>query len=250
MENTNLYCPPSGNHPQELPDRWRFENNVVRRDLKEIDDAELNLWGWEGPYTPPNPKISISKEGLSEEYIELYTNDESLTSDEESNSFVSVTYDYELETHKVVWYSKERRYIILPIDEDSTEYEIPYRSSAELGKPLPNAEIDNKKRTYTYRPTDQLSPPPPILWVNFKKHLINSAGFNQLVTTLMETKPILSIEFPASVMKLDLGMYNDFRIVWDTLNQNELITSELESEIRQIATDCRLPQDFFDILGD
>ena len=44
MENTNLYCPPSGNHPQELPDRWRFENYVVRRDLKEIDDAEPNLW--------------------------------------------------------------------------------------------------------------------------------------------------------------------------------------------------------------
>jgi hypothetical protein len=251
MEQTKLYCPPSGNQPQELPDYWRFENNAIRRDLREIDDAELNLWGWEGPFTPPIGKQKFEKtEEMSEEEIEAFSNNEDLIFDEDNNSWVSVTYDYDSETHKVVWYSKERKYIILPIDEDSTEYEIPYRSSAELGAPLPRAEVDNRKRFYTYRPEDQLPPPPPILWIKFKKYLIESVEFNQFVASLIETMPILAISLPAAIVKLDLGMYNDFRTIWDVLKANNAIPEELVEGLREVATDCRLPQDFFDVLGD
>ena len=41
MEQVKLYSPPTGNTPQELPDYWRFENKAIRKDLTEIDDAEL-----------------------------------------------------------------------------------------------------------------------------------------------------------------------------------------------------------------
>ena len=251
MEQVKLYSPPTGNTPQELPDYWRFENKAIRKDLTEIDDAELHLWGWEGPYVPPVAKIKIERtDEMTEEEIEQFYADETLTFDEENNFWVSTTYDYDPETHKSVWYSKERKYVILLIDEDTTDYDIPYRSSAELGAPLPKAEIDTKKKTYTYRPENQLPPPPPILWVKFKKYLIESVEFNQFVASIMETKPILAMSFPSAIAKLDLGMYNDFRTIWDVLKTNETVPEELVTELKQIATDCRLPQDFFAILGE
>jgi len=251
MEREKLYCPPTGNSPQELPDYWRFENKVIRRDLREIDDAELHLWGWEGPFVPPVPKIKIEKtDEMIVEEIEIFSNDENFTFDEETNCWISVNYDYDPETHKSVWYSKERKYIILPIDEDTTEYDVPYRSSAKFGKPLPKAEIDTKKKIYTYRPENQLPPPPPIMWVKFKKYLIESVEFNQFVASLMQTMPILAMSFPAAIAKLDLGMYNDFRTIWDVLKTKETIPEELVTELKQVATDCRLPHDFFDVLGD
>lgn len=250
MEQEKLYSPPSGDSPQALPDYWRFGNNVVRRDLREIDDSELNLWGWEGPFVSPVAKITIEdNELLNNERREELSNDSEFVFDEESNSWISVNYDYDPQTHKSIWYSKERKYIIIPLDEDTTEYDIPYRSSAELGAPLPRAEVSNKKRIYRYEPENQLPPPPPILWVKFKKHLIESAEFNEFVVSLMQTMPILAMSFPAAIAKLDLGMYNDFRTIWDILAENGTVPEELVTELKQVATECRLPQDFFDVLG-
>lgn len=250
MEQEKLYSPPSGDSPQSLPDYWRFGNNVIRRNLREIDDAELHLWGWEGPFVPPVAKITIKDtELLDDERREQLSNDPEFVFDEENNSWGSVTYDYDIETHKSMWYSKERKYVILPIDENTTEYEIPYRSSAELGAPLPKAEVSNKKRIYRYEPENQLPPSLPILWVKFKKHLIESVGFNEFVAALMQTMPILAMSLPVAIAKLDLGMYNDFRTIWDVLITNNAVPEELIVELKQVATDCRLPQDFFDVLG-
>lgn len=250
MEQEKLYCPPTGNIPQVLPDYWRFSNRVIRRDLREIDDAELHLWGWEGPFVPPVANMKIQKtDDMSIEQIERLSNDEKFTFDEENNCWSLVTYDYDPETHKSVWYSKERKYVILPIDEDTTEYDIPYRSSAELGTPLPNAEVYSKKIIYRYEPENQLPPPPPILWAKFKKHLIESVEFNKFVVELMQTMPILAMSFPAAIAKLDLGIYNDFRTIWDVLTTNDTVPEELVTELKQIATECRLPQDFFNVLG-
>jgi hypothetical protein len=50
---SKLYSPPSRNYPQELPDRWRFEDGTVRTDLQELSDAELEALGWHGPITMP-----------------------------------------------------------------------------------------------------------------------------------------------------------------------------------------------------
>lgn len=47
------YSPPSRNYPQELPDRWKFEDGTVRTDLQSLTDAELEALGWHGPITMP-----------------------------------------------------------------------------------------------------------------------------------------------------------------------------------------------------
>ena len=50
---SNLYSPPSRNYPQELPDRWRFEDGTVRTDLQSLSDSDLLALGWNGPITMP-----------------------------------------------------------------------------------------------------------------------------------------------------------------------------------------------------
>jgi hypothetical protein len=47
------YSPPSRNHPQQLPDYWRFEDGTIRRDLPELSDEELHELGWHGPIEMP-----------------------------------------------------------------------------------------------------------------------------------------------------------------------------------------------------
>lgn len=47
------YSPPSRNHPQELPDYWRFEDGTLRTDLPELSDKELHKLGWHGPIEMP-----------------------------------------------------------------------------------------------------------------------------------------------------------------------------------------------------
>jgi len=97
----NLYSPPTGNHPQELPDRWRFADGTVRTDLKSLTNTELLLLDWTGPITQPQP----FKEEL----------------DEEGNPVI--VGDYDAETHKTVWYRAVRTYVIVEKHIDEAPYD-------------------------------------------------------------------------------------------------------------------------------
>ena len=94
----NLSSPPNGAHPQEIPNRWRFENGIVRTDLQSLSNAELQSLGWIGPIIHPQP---------------FTENDESI-----------IEGDYDPETHKVVWYRALRQYVIVEKHID----EIPFDS--------------------------------------------------------------------------------------------------------------------------
>jgi hypothetical protein len=97
----NLYSPPNGDHPQELPDRWRFADGTVRTDLKSLTNAELLLLDWTGPITQPQPFTE-----------ELY---------EDGNPVI--VGDYDAETHKVVWYRAIRQYVIVENHIDEAPYD-------------------------------------------------------------------------------------------------------------------------------
>jgi hypothetical protein len=47
------YSPPTKNHPQQLPDYWKFEDGTIRTDLPELSDDELAELGWHGPIQMP-----------------------------------------------------------------------------------------------------------------------------------------------------------------------------------------------------
>lgn len=91
---TKYYCPPTGGHPQELPDYWKFSNGAIRRDLQTLGDTELNLCGWDGPFTYPNAKQTIKTENLIEERISELSGDENYVFDDETDTFTSVIFDY------------------------------------------------------------------------------------------------------------------------------------------------------------
>jgi hypothetical protein len=244
-----LYCPPTGAYPEPLPDYCRFFNGVVRRDLQTLDDEELHAWGWDGPFYPPVPKRVIKNtEDLPAYYVNILMNDETLEYDEENQEWVSVSYDYDLETHKLVWYSKNREYVILPIDEDTTEYDILYRSGV-----VPPSQGDNSN---LFPPI--VSPEPPIftldvspaLWEQFRNHLVSSLEFNQYIASLMPVLPIVATSFPISILQLEIGKYSSFRTLWETLKTADALPpEELTQSLITLAGQYNLPQDFIRILS-
>ena len=95
MINQKYYLPPGGDFPQGLPDYWKFDNGVVREDLKYLKTRELNELGWLGPYTYPVPK-----------------NTEDATQ----------PFDYDPETQKYIWDKVELKFYIVDMEEDEIEY--------------------------------------------------------------------------------------------------------------------------------
>jgi len=239
---TKYYCPPSGGHPQELPDYWKFFNGVVRRDLQTLSDTELNLWGWEGPFSYPIEKRTIEVTDLSEEGMNELLADENYIFDGETNTFTSVYFDYDPETHKWVWYSKEREFIILPKDEDITEYDIKYRSGATPPSPFPNVVAPLTQQIET------LPPPPPVLWGKFKEYLLMSVELNQYIAALYQIMPIIASSFPVAISKLEYGSYEDFKLIWNTINKDNPISPQLITGIVNMALECNMHQEFITIL--
>jgi len=54
---SDFYSPPSRNHPQKLPDFWKFEDGTVHTDLQTLSDDELHALGWHGPIEMPSTEI-------------------------------------------------------------------------------------------------------------------------------------------------------------------------------------------------
>ena len=239
---TKYYCPPTGAPPEELPDYCRFFNGVVRTDLQTLGDTELNLWGWDGPFTYPIPKQTIKTEDLSEERIGELSEDENYIFDDVTDTFTSVNFDYDSETHKSVWYSKERKFIILPKDEDTSEYDIKYRSGATPPSPSPNVDVPPIEVSQT------LPPPPPVLWDKFKEYLFMSVELNRYIALLSQVMPIVASSLPVAISKLDTGSYGDFKLIWSIINKDNHIPSDLIKEIVNMAIECNMHQEFITIL--
>lgn len=243
---TKYYCPPTGAPPEELPDYCRFFNGVIRRDLQTLSDTELNLWGWEGPFTYPVPKQTIKTEDLSEERIGELSEDENYIFDDETDTFTSVNFDYDPETHKWCWYSKEREFIILPKDEDTSEYDIRYKSGVVPPSPSPNVDVPPPPIEVEVDRT--LPPPPPVLWDKFKEYLFMSVELNQYIAALYQVMPIVASSLPVAISKLDTGSYGDFKLIWSIINRDNHIPSDLIAEIIDIARECNINQEFITIL--
>lgn len=245
MERQKLYCPPSGNHPQALPDYWRFENGVIRRDLQTLEDTELNSWGWDGPFYHPIAKQTINNAEITEEERTTFQNDSDFTLDEENNVWVSATYDYDPETHKSVWYSFKRRYVIHPKEQDSVEYETPVKSDVALPNSIPSgAEIYKSG----FRPTAATPKVAPVLWNQFKRSILSSSEFNEYIGTVLSSLPIVATSLPVAINTLETDKYENFRMVWSLIKQNTLPSAELVTSLVAIARECNVPQDFIAIL--
>lgn len=248
MERQKLYSPPSGHLPQELPNYCRFRNGVIRRDLQTLSDVELNAWGWDGPFYYPRAKQRIQNENLSQERIAELNQNENYEFDEVSNSWILKEYDYDPETHKVVWYSKERRYIFLLRDEDSSEYEVVYESGVILPEIHQSQEIATNSSPLP-QITQSLPTPPPILWNEFRLELLKSISFNSYTANLLQTHPNIAISLPISVSNLEYGKYDSFLSIWNILKIVNPPSSELIEELVALCTSYNLSQNFINNLS-
>jgi hypothetical protein len=194
-----LFSPPTGGYPQEVPDYWRFADGTIRKDLQSLSNGSLNSLGWTGPISIPVPK-QVNEEG------------EVLNEGE---------YDYDGETHKAVWYAKERKFVIIPKEES----ELPY---------LPNAVIP---------------PKPDAKWSEFKKQAISSIKLNTFVGELISIAPIAATALPVTLMSLELGNFQDFLNVWNAIDSATTIPTDLIEEMVELAESCNLPQEFIHIFS-
>lgn len=114
-----LYSPPNNGFPQELPDRWRFDNGEVYTNLKSLTDHELSLLDWVGPIKYPVAK-QYNTVGIGS----------------------SQNWDYDPETHKPVWYKYYRKFIIV----DKNIDDMPYLDG-EIVEPLVKPDWSTFQRT-------------------------------------------------------------------------------------------------------
>lgn len=190
-----LYSPPSGSFPQELPQYWRFDNGEVRTDLPTLTDAELFKLGWTGPYQYPVAKNTLMPDE---------------------------PYDYDPETHSVIWNSGERKFQI--VERSETEIE----ESAFI--PFENLEISKPK------------------WVTFKEATLSSVTLNTVLSEAIGVVPLAALAFPATFLKLENGEYGDFSRCWKAIANAVTIPEELIEEFVELANSCNLPSQFVSIL--
>lgn len=120
MINNKLYSPPNRDFPQGLPDYWKFDNGIVRTDLRTLKTAQLNELGWSGPYTRPVPKNPKDD---------------------------TQPYDYDPSTQKYVWNGEELKFYIIDLEDDEIEFLNSIRNPPPPPPPVippPNWELFEK----------------------------------------------------------------------------------------------------------
>lgn len=191
------YSAPNFGNPQELPERWRFEDGTVRTDLRSLTDEELILLDWVPVEVPVPTQV-----------------------DEEGN--VLQQGDYNLETHKAVWYPAQRRYIILEKNADTTLYESGNHVS----------------------PTGHSAD-----WNGFRTALISSVVLNQFVASAMTVAPLAALALPATILNIEKEGFTKFDAAWKAITAAvEEVPAELITEVLSAAEQYHLPFEFTRIL--
>jgi len=224
----NLYSPPSGGHPQELPDRWKFADGTVRTDLKLLSNADLLSLGWVGPITTPQPFIKQFDENgdpvLDEDgnsvFVEKLDENGDPVLDEDGNSVIEG--DYNPDTHKVVWYRAARKYVIVENHID----ERPYDSGELVSTGGGIAD-----------------------WNTFKQSAVASTNLNTFVAELMSIAPVAATALPATLLLIESGNYQDFENTWTAIENATTVPTELIDEMVALAESCHLPEEFVNIFA-
>lgn len=207
----NLYSPPTGGHPQELPDRWKFADGTVRTDLKLLNNKELIQLGWVGPIDVPQPHTK-----------ELDENGEPVL-DADGNPVI-IENDYNPETHKAVWYRAARKYVIVEKHIDETPYDSGELLPEDIAK-LPD-------------------------WDTFEGIILQSKEIRDFIAFASTKNSLVASTFPAAFFEAKNGKYNSFKTVWNELVRISPVNVNVIESIIGVALPLNLPEEFIGIIKD
>jgi len=226
------YSPPNKGYPQELPNRWRFDDGSVREDLQSLSREQLLALGWVGPITFPKP------------FAEKVNQDGEVILDEDGNPVLEG--DYNPETHKAVWYAAQQNFVIVKKDVDETLF-----GTGELiltsGETPDWTTFEFPVEEETDEPISTSGETPD--WNTFKSTALSSAELNRLLGEVLTIAPVVGVTFPAAFFQLQSGRYEDFNLVWNSLLSLVEVSPELIEEFISLAVSCHLPEEFIDILS-
>jgi len=93
-------------------------------------------------------------------------------------------------------------------------------------------------------------PPPAADWTRFKATVMANPEVNLALSGGLGQVPAAAISLPATVLASSSGGdVRDFRSAWLSLRRAGLISVELLAEVRMLAVDCNLPEEFVAALG-
>jgi hypothetical protein len=93
-------------------------------------------------------------------------------------------------------------------------------------------------------------PPPTADWTRFKATVMSNPQVNLALSGGLGQVPAAAISLPATVLASSSGGdVRDFRSAWLSLRRAGLISVELLAEVRLLAVDCNLPEEFVAALG-
>lgn len=93
-------------------------------------------------------------------------------------------------------------------------------------------------------------PPPVADWARFKATVMINPQVNLALGGGLGQVPAAAISLPATVLASSSGGdVHDFRSAWLSLRRAGLISVELLAEVRLLAVDCHLPEEFVAALG-
>lgn len=204
-----LYSTPRGGHPQELPDRWRFDDGTVRTDLKLLTDKQLLQLGWVGPINVPQPHTQEFDEN-GEPVLDVDGNP------------VIIKNDYDPETHKAIWYRAKRTYVILENHIDERPYDSGELLPEDIAK-LPD-------------------------WDTFEAIILQSKEIKDFISVASTKNPLVASAFPAAFFEAKNGKYNSFNTVWNELIKISPVDVNVIESIIGVAQSCNLPEEFIGII--
>lgn len=93
-------------------------------------------------------------------------------------------------------------------------------------------------------------PPPAADWARFKAAVMANPEVNLALSGGLGQVPAAAISLPATVLaSASGGDVRDFRSAWLSLRRAGLISVDLLAEVRLLAVDCHLPEEFVAALG-
>ena len=163
---------------------------------------------------------------------------------------------YDTETGNVVNYPRDDeepvaqldpRYQVLRIvREERPEYD----TATHYARETRTVDLDAGEWRWGWELIERPVPPPAADWTRFKATVMGNPQVNLALSGGLGQVSAAAISLPATVLASSSGGdVRDFRSAWLSLRRAGLISVELLAEVRLLAVDCNLPEEFVAALG-